>query len=60
MLPEDFDLPAGSDECKVQVIKHRTRCVYGTQFHPEIYDDSHAHGKVLLENFSRIAGERRQ
>ena len=60
VLPEEFDLLASSDECKVQMIKHKTRCVYGTQFHPEIYDDVHPHGKVLLENFFRIAGERRQ
>ncbi|MBI5820801.1 MAG: hypothetical protein HZA88_17675 [Verrucomicrobia bacterium] len=55
-LPAEFDLLASSAECKVQVIKHRDRPVYGTQFHPEIYDDEHPHGKLLLQNFFRIAG----
>ncbi|MBM3891710.1 MAG: hypothetical protein FJ388_21560, partial [Verrucomicrobia bacterium] len=55
-LPAEFDLLASSDECKVQVIRHRNRPVYGTQFHPEIYDDKHPHGKILLQNFFRIAG----
>ncbi|MCX7823966.1 MAG: gamma-glutamyl-gamma-aminobutyrate hydrolase family protein [Verrucomicrobiae bacterium] len=57
-LPPEFDLLASSAECKVQVIKHRHRPVYGTQFHPEIYDDEHPHGKILLQNFFRIAGVR--
>jgi len=55
-LPAEFELLASSAECKVQVIKHRDRPLYGTQFHPEIYDDEHPHGKTLLQNFFRIAG----
>ena len=55
-LPPEFDLLASSDECKVQIIKHRDRPVYGTQFHPEIYDNEHPHGKILLRNFFRLAG----
>jgi GMP synthase (glutamine-hydrolysing) len=56
-LPAEFDLLASSDECRVQVIKHRDRLVYGTQFHPEIYDDEHLHGKIMLQNFFRLAGQ---
>jgi GMP synthase-like glutamine amidotransferase len=55
-LPAEFDLVASSAECKVQVIKRRDRLVYGTQFHPEIYDDAHPHGKVMLQNFSASPG----
>ncbi len=57
-LPAEFDLLASSSECRVQVIKHRDRPVYGTQFHPETYDDEHPHGKTLLQNFFRLAGAR--
>jgi len=53
--PMDFELLASTDECRVQAVKHRTRIVYGTQFHPEAYDAEHPHGEKILENFFRIA-----
>jgi GMP synthase (glutamine-hydrolysing) len=55
-MPPDFELLASTAECKVQVIKHKTRLVYGTQFHPEAYDDEHPDGKVLLQTFFKLAG----
>jgi GMP synthase-like glutamine amidotransferase len=54
--PPGFLLLASTAECRVQAIKHNERPVYGTQFHPEAYDDAHLHGKVILQNFFRIAG----
>ncbi len=30
--------------------------LFGTQFHPEQYDDAHPAGRRLLENFFRLAG----
>lgn len=55
-LPQPFEVLASSAECKVQVIKHHDRLLYGTQFHPEAYDDAHPDGRTLLENFFRLAG----
>lgn len=55
-LPAEFDTLAASDECSIQVIRHRTRPLYGVQFHAEAYDDQHPDGRKLLENFLRIAG----
>jgi GMP synthase-like glutamine amidotransferase len=46
---------ASSAECRVQVIKDRKRLVYGVQFHPENYDAEHSDGRILLENFFRLA-----
>ena len=57
-LPVDFDVLASSDCCQVQIIKQRGRPVYGTQFHPERFDDAHPDGRQLLINFSRLAGVR--
>ncbi|MCX7887123.1 MAG: gamma-glutamyl-gamma-aminobutyrate hydrolase family protein [Verrucomicrobiae bacterium] len=54
-LPSDFELLARTDECEVQVMKRRGKPVYGTQFHPENYDEAHPHGKRLLQNFFKIA-----
>ncbi len=52
--PSEFALLASTTECRVQAIKHKDRLLYGTQFHPEAYDDAHPHGKVVLQNFFRI------
>jgi len=54
-LPAEFDLLASSDECKAQVIKHKSRLVYGTQFHPEVYDDRSPDGRRLIRNFLGLA-----
>jgi GMP synthase-like glutamine amidotransferase len=35
---EDFDVLAVSDKC-VQVIKHKSKPVYGVQFHPEVRNE---------------------
>jgi GMP synthase-like glutamine amidotransferase len=49
-------LLASGDECGIQAMKHGRRIIYGTQFHPENYDDRHLDGKIILQNFFRIAG----
>lgn len=55
-LPAEFEVLASSDECKLEMIKHRDRLLYGTQFHPEAYDEAHLDGKKLLQNFFHLAG----
>lgn len=56
LVPAEFDVLASTHDCRVQVIRHRSRPLYGTQFHAEAYDDAHPDGRRLLENFFRIAG----
>ena len=34
-LPDDFVLLATSDNCRVQIMRHSSRPLYGTQFHAE-------------------------
>lgn len=55
-LPEEFDLLASNDACRVQAIKHKSRLLYGTQFHPEHFDAEHPDGERMLRNFFKIAG----
>ena len=55
-VPDEFQLLASSPDCEVEAFKHTRRVVYGTQFHPEVNDDQHPHGRVLLENFFRLIG----
>ena len=55
-LPEEFDLLASNDACCVQAIKHKSRLLYGTQFHPEHFDVGHPDGEKILRNFFSLAG----
>jgi GMP synthase (glutamine-hydrolysing) len=55
-LPPGFDLLATNDNCRVQAMKHRDRPLYGTQFHPEAWQEEYPHGREIVRNFFRIAG----
>ncbi|MCX8182985.1 MAG: hypothetical protein N3F08_00990 [Crenarchaeota archaeon] len=46
---------ASTEECRIQVMKHRERPLYGVQFHPQIFDEEHPDGRKILENFFKIA-----
>ena len=54
--PPGFEVYAETDMTGIQMIAHKERPLFGTQFHPEQYDDDHLDGRKLLENFFRIAG----
>ena len=58
-LAEPLETLASTEACKVQVLKHRDRPVYGVQFDPTRYDEAHPDGRTILLNFLRMAcGER--
>ncbi len=48
-------LLASSKACRVQAFKHISKPIYGVQFHPEIPDNFYKDGKMILENFVKIA-----
>jgi GMP synthase-like glutamine amidotransferase len=54
--PAGFAALAASPLCAVQALADDKRRLYGTQFHPEEYDDAHPAGRQVLENFFRLAG----
>ena len=54
--PAGFRVLAESDLCGVQAMAHEDLPLFGTQFHPERYDDAHPDGRKLLENFFELAG----
>jgi GMP synthase-like glutamine amidotransferase len=53
---DEFHVIADSELCPVQAIAHKEFPLIGTQFHPELYDESHPDGERILKNFFRIAG----
>ncbi len=54
-VPRGLDVLASSKFCRVQAVTHRGRSLYGVQFHPESFDDEHPDGRIVLENFFRLA-----
>lgn len=54
-LPDDFRVLARSPACAVEAIAHRDRRWWGTQFHPEEFDDGHRAGERILHNFFGLA-----
>ncbi|MDD5520153.1 MAG: gamma-glutamyl-gamma-aminobutyrate hydrolase family protein [Kiritimatiellae bacterium] len=57
-LPPVFDLLASTDGCRIQAIKHKTKLMYGTQFHPEDFNAEHPDGERIVSNFFSIVGLR--
>jgi GMP synthase (glutamine-hydrolysing) len=50
-LPENFKLTASNATCRIQAMQHRSRPLFSVQFHPELFDEAHPHGKRIVENF---------
>ncbi len=54
-LPPDFIQLARSNVCDVEAMRHKSKPLFGVQWHPEV---SHTEkGDELLENFFRACGE---
>jgi GMP synthase (glutamine-hydrolysing) len=56
-VPEGFRNLAESATSPVEAIVHKSRPVYGAQFHPERTDEKHPHGRTILQNFLKIAAK---
>ncbi|MHB8634634.1 MAG: GMP synthase subunit A [Thermoplasmatota archaeon] len=54
-LPPDFQLLASSAACPVQVMRHRSRPLFGVQFHPEV--ENTRDGVTMISNFVRVCEE---
>ena len=50
-VPEGFRLLASRGNCRVQMLAHESRPIFGTQFHPELQNAAHRDGQRILENF---------
>jgi GMP synthase (glutamine-hydrolysing) len=50
-LPADFVRTAKNDVSEIQAMQHTLLPLFGVQFHPELFDNDHPHGRIILENF---------
>ena len=53
-LPPDFIRTARNDVSEIQAIQHASLPLFGVQFHPELFDEDHPHGRQILENFLKL------
>ncbi|MCL5800536.1 MAG: GMP synthase subunit A [Candidatus Thermoplasmatota archaeon] len=51
-LPEEFILQASSATCHIQAFSHRSKPIFGLQFHPEVNDTEY--GETIFRNFVGI------
>ena len=56
-VPEGFRHLATSATSQVEAIGHKSRPIYGLQFHPERADEEHPHGRIILQNFLKLAAK---
>ncbi|TMI17580.1 hypothetical protein E6H33_02170 [Candidatus Bathyarchaeota archaeon] len=49
-VPDGFHHLAQSTTSMVEAMVHRSKPIYGVQFHPERSDDEHPHGRMILQN----------
>jgi len=55
-VPVDFANYGETAVSPHQIFIHNTHLIIGTQFHPEYYTDEHPAGRILIQNFCRLAG----
>ncbi len=53
-VPPDFQHLAQSSSTNIEAIAHRSRPIFGVQFHPERSSDDHPHGRMILQNLLKI------
>ena len=53
-LPNDFKRTATNQVSAIQAMQHTSLPLFGVQFHPELFDEDHPHGRTILENFLKL------
>ncbi len=53
-LPPDFIRTAGNQVSEIQAMQHTSLPLFAVQFHPELFDEEHPHGRMILNNFLKL------
>ena len=56
-VPEGFRHLAESATSRVEAMCHQKRPIYGVQFHPERSDEKRPHGRIIIQNFLKLAAK---
>ena len=56
ILPDDFELMAESESCKIQAMRHKKKPFYGLQFHPEV--EHTEYGEQIFKNFVKLCNKK--
>lgn len=54
-LPLAFEITAFNKTCSIQGMQHKTRTLFGVQFHPELFNEEFPAGQRVIENFLALA-----
>ncbi|MEG0519264.1 MAG: aminodeoxychorismate/anthranilate synthase component II, partial [Bacteroidales bacterium] len=57
-LPDTLEVLAADEQGNIMAIRHKTRCIYGLQFHPESIITEY--GREMLSNFLRCSPNQTQ
>jgi len=55
--PAGFVTLATNATSRIQAMRHRSKLIYGVQFHPDIWDKAHPAGKEILERFLQLCSK---
>src|SRR6266571_2707822 len=53
-LPPHFIRTANNQVSDIQAMQHTSLPLFAVQFHPELFDEEHPHGRMILENFLKL------
>src|SRR6266851_1515529 len=53
-LPPDFIRTANNQVSDIQAMQHTSLPLFAVQFHPELFDEEHPDGQIVLENFLKL------
>lgn len=54
VVPRGFQHLADSATSRVEAMAHKSRPIFGVQFHPERNDREHPHGNAIIQNLLRL------
>jgi len=55
LIPKNFEHLGKSENCEIQIMKHKKKILYGLQFHPEV--EHTQYGQKIFKNFVKMCNK---